>query len=287
MKNVSKVLLVIFFVTVVLACIFIISNASQAANEYNFYFYGDKDGKKEDVKKGEASPDDVKNTSEDLMSEDARMQKLADEVAARVKTEQSGEATSRSFPPGQAGGLRAQDDNAKPTSSFWGGPTNYFSLGYAYESYAPNSNSNFTLQASYFLVRTKFLPWVTLEGAVPLQEYVRDKFHVFRVGLLKEFAVAPFFFLNLSAGALMNDFSETDDVQNSKKITSGLKIKELYENKIVGYLGAGLTLRLAKHLDLTTSFLGIPTSGYLNRYSSPYIHIRGDSILSAGLTYVF
>ena len=211
--------------------------------EYNFYFYDNEKPKTEEKKAPEENKPEVLQTIENR----------ALPVAVKLR----------------------------PKSYFLSFPENYFSVGLErsifYADSTPGSDISTGDSATSFLVRTKFLPLITLEASAP-NGSMNDYLEIYRVGGLIELGMTNWLSINLGGGILYNAETPYDSYQTD--LMNGRKWATT-----IPYVGAGLKLRLWNHFDASLS-INQAIESYDAFYPLDKVQVQGHSLYTLGLTYV-
>lgn len=230
-----------------------------AANEYNFYFYGD-DGS--ETKKVSSESKNSTEFSTSPSSDDERVKKLAREVVQELSNQN--QTSVKSSEP----------------STFLSDPENYISMGFGYpETRYPlfrRTGGPFGT-GGLLITRIKLLPYISFEGALPINELSMDSY---RVGAALEGKI----FKHLSAS-----------------MGGGIFHVQRYQGNESSdpFVGIGLKMKLLNHISVLASYDWIRDGSAWNVYRQnpgylqpdiPFREILRRSIVSfgtIGLTYDF
>ncbi len=211
----------------------------QAANEYNFYFYGDDDGVKTEKKGSEG-----KKGEESLaLTDDEKIKKLAEEIAAKMSQQSKQNSEDGVL---VTKGTEPVFVEPPKKSYFLTNPQNYWGVGVS----SWNVSKEHQLMG---FAQAKFLPFLVVEAALPMTTndlaVLDDTVYV---GGLAEISLSQNWSANLSGGVLFNKSIPSTkwgwDSKSNKYTTLPSK-----DQRDIQYAGIGLKWQLLKYVKVSAS----------------------------------
>lgn len=223
-----------------LICILTWIKPLQAANEYNFYFYGDNDEAKMEKKEStEVKGDPAKQDGTKILSDDEKIKQLADELAKKISERNQGASVTQA--------TQTQPVFVEPSQEYYflSDPKNYWGAGIS----TWTEHDDHDLMA---FIQAKFLPYLTAQAAVPMTSSDHGPFDgTVYVGGMSEIHLTKNILANVLGGFVLK--KKVISGTSSYRDGNSYKIETRYRDDDVPYVGAGFKWHVFKYVHLNAS----------------------------------